>query len=276
MKEYAKTKVNSQISVSSIVTVFHVNLSEKRLHGESHDFPEIFYLEKGNRTISIDDIPIEVSAGQLVIYAPKAFHGEKIPTLVPECEVGIISFETESPLPQEYLNRAITLTGKQRVELSAIIQEAVPLFETRKGTRGMLLKSHASLYTLQSIKNRLELFLLELISPGENLPMSQMNRITDYMMQNIGSAPQLQQIAKELGMSAATIKRIVEQTCGMPPKAYFISLQIEEAKRLLSETPMNVTEISQMLGFSSVHYFSRLFKSKTGMTPTEYRCAKTA
>jgi len=72
------------------------------------------------------------------------------------------------------------------------------------------------------------------------------------------------------------IKRIVEQTCSMPPKAYFISLKIEEAKRLLSETPMNVTEISQMLGFSSVHYFSRLFKSKTGMTPTEYRCAKTA
>ena len=95
MKEYAKTKVNSQISVSSIVTVFHVNLSEKRLHGDSHDFPEIFYLEKGNRTICIDDIPIEVSAGQLVIYAPKAFHGEKVPTLVPECEVGIISFETE-------------------------------------------------------------------------------------------------------------------------------------------------------------------------------------
>ena len=46
---------------------------------------------------------------------------------------------------------------------------------------------------------------------------------------------------------------------------------LEKAKELIRENDKNFTQISEELGFSTVHYFSRLFKKKTGMTPTEYR-----
>ena len=47
-------------------------------------------------------------------------------------------------------------------------------------------------------------------------------------------------------------------------------MKIDEAKKLISMKKYSVTEITSMLGFTSVHYFSRLFKQITDMTPTEY------
>ena len=50
----------------------------------------------------------------------------------------------------------------------------------------------------------------------------------------------------------------------------YIFLKIEESKKLISQNKYTYTEIAYMLGFNSVHYFSRLFKAHTQMTPSEY------
>ena len=47
-------------------------------------------------------------------------------------------------------------------------------------------------------------------------------------------------------------------------------MKIEFAKQLIREDQMNFTQISDFLGYSSIHYFSRQFKKITGMTPSEY------
>ena len=47
-------------------------------------------------------------------------------------------------------------------------------------------------------------------------------------------------------------------------------MKLKSAVTLIRERNLNFTEIAEVLGFSSVHYFSRLFKKKTGMTPSEY------
>ena len=47
-------------------------------------------------------------------------------------------------------------------------------------------------------------------------------------------------------------------------------LKISEAKSMIRSGQMNFTQISEYLGYSSIHYFSRQFKRSTGMTPSEY------
>ena len=47
-------------------------------------------------------------------------------------------------------------------------------------------------------------------------------------------------------------------------------MKIEYAKQLIRENQMNFTQISDFLGYSSIHYFSRQFKKISGMTPSEY------
>jgi len=51
---------------------------------------------------------------------------------------------------------------------------------------------------------------------------------------------------------------------------FFSHMKINFARRLIRENDMNFTQISEFLGYSSIHYFSRQFKKLCGMTPTEY------
>jgi len=52
--------------------------------------------------------------------------------------------------------------------------------------------------------------------------------------------------------------------------AYFRMLKMEEAKKMIREGRYNFTEISELLGYESLHYFSRSFKKYTNMSPSEY------
>ena len=47
-------------------------------------------------------------------------------------------------------------------------------------------------------------------------------------------------------------------------------MKVEAAKQMIRDEQMNFTQISESLGYSSIHYFSRQFKKMTGMTPSEY------
>ena len=51
----------------------------------------------------------------------------------------------------------------------------------------------------------------------------------------------------------------------------FIELKINKAKGYMRDCDYNISEISEMLAFSSPQYFSRIFKQRTGLTPTEYK-----
>lgn len=266
MTEYAKSPVENVVTVKSIVTALRADLRNRITCTEQHDFPEIFFMTQGQGYTVVNGTVHHLKAGQIIIYAADSVHGEGSGGIA-----DVISFETEEPLPQHCCDRVITLTAAQRASLQQIMEQTRPLFERRIGVIGMVLKRHVDQYTVQNTKNRLELFLLEIIRPGACGNQDQMNDVTDYLMRNIHRALTIGDMSRELGMSASSLKRVLQEKCGSAPAAYFADLKIEEAKRLLGQSAMNVTEIAEQLGFSSVHYFSRAFKQKTGQTPLEYR-----
>ena len=266
MVEYAKTKVDNVVDICSIVTALRADLRNRICKTEAHDFPEIFYMSQGRGSTEVNGVTHHLEAGQMIIYAPGADHGKGHGGIAE-----IVSFETTTPLPAEFCNRVITLTGEQRVAFREIVALAVPLFEMRIGVKGFALKSHADLYALQRVKNKLELFLLDLLKPAKTYQADKMHTLTDYLMGHIDTVLTLQEISIDLGISVPTLKRLVQENCGKSPIAYFNGLKIEEAKRLLTESPLNITEIAGQLGFSSVHHFSKMFKQKAGVSPTEFK-----
>jgi gentisate 1,2-dioxygenase len=113
MAEYAKTKVNNVISVTSIATVLRISLQNRIVGNDQHNFPEIFYMAEGQGMTIVDGVKHTLHAGEMIIYASNSIHGEGTGGVAK-----IISFETEKPLPSNLLNRVITLTGQQRVQLA--------------------------------------------------------------------------------------------------------------------------------------------------------------
>jgi AraC-like DNA-binding protein len=58
---------------------------------------------------------------------------------------------------------------------------------------------------------------------------------------------------------------------GVSPINYMITRRIEESKYLLAETDLSMSQIAQLLGFSSLSYFSQVFRKTQGISPMEYR-----
>jgi len=266
MDQYAKSLVNNVITVTSIATALRADLRNRIARTESHNFPEIFYMAEGTGYTVINGKRHFLKAGQMIIYAANSVHGQGTGGIAE-----IISFEVMPHFPQEYCDKVITLTGSQRLILHQIIEKAGSMVEKRIGIKGMIMKKHVDPHDVQNIKNRLELFLLDIIRPVENYKHDKVNAVTDYLMQNMHRMLTLEEMSNELGISITSLKRLVQNTYSKAPAAYFTDLKIQEAKRLLQYSPLTVSEIAEQLGFSSVHYFSRVFKNKTNATPSNYR-----
>lgn len=79
-------------------------------------------------------------------------------------------------------------------------------------------------------------------------------------------------LASHFNMSQSYITRLIKQESQRSFSELLIQLRIEEAIKLLLQNPtMKLIEISEKCGFSSQHYFSRVFKEKTGFPPADYR-----
>ena len=74
-----------------------------------------------------------------------------------------------------------------------------------------------------------------------------------------------------MGYSVDYFSRVFTQVIGHGPQEFVITARINRAKQLLSETSLSVGEISTVLGFRDVFFFSKQFRQKTDCTPTEFR-----
>jgi AraC-like DNA-binding protein len=81
----------------------------------------------------------------------------------------------------------------------------------------------------------------------------------------------LEALAEELNVSYPLFRRSFKETVGISPGQYHLNIRIEKACRLLKETSLSMKEVASQLGFESEFYFSRIFKRKTGISPTQYR-----
>ena len=79
----------------------------------------------------------------------------------------------------------------------------------------------------------------------------------------------LGQLSRKCGLGPSRLSELFRNAFGMSPIQYVNDLKIKKADQLLNSSDMNISQISEYLGFCSVHYFSRFYKQYTGSTPSE-------
>ena len=279
----AKTYINDLVSVDSIVTVYYLNMTGGGTSGDSHDFWEFQYIDKGAYNIMVDGKRFDLTEGQFIMFPPNARHygtGEKY-----DAQIGIVSFESSSPVLFENHSKVITLSKTEKELLSQIITGGVDIFipaSPESGLVGLIPHKDTPPAELSKLKHRLEMLLTEVCINSEdnkatslgtnksNYVKTQFKEIEDFLKLNLDKNLTLDDICSEFSISASKIKLLFKEECDLSPIAYFTSLKIKKAKQLIRESSLNFTQISESLGFTYVHYFSKVFKEKTGMTPTEY------
>lgn len=81
----------------------------------------------------------------------------------------------------------------------------------------------------------------------------------------------IETLAEISGISSRYFEKLFKQKFGVSPKEYVLHLRIERAKEMLLSEKNLVSDVALLLGYSDIYHFSKIFKSKTNMTPTEYR-----
>ncbi|WP_342548431.1 helix-turn-helix domain-containing protein [Paenibacillus sp. FSL P2-0089] len=98
-----------------------------------------------------------------------------------------------------------------------------------------------------------------------------MTEIVKYIEQNYPSDLSLQEMAGKFQVSREYVSRRFKQEYGINFSDYIVSVRIEKAKLLMQNPGLKLAQISEMVGFHDVKYFSKVFKKHTGHSPKDYR-----
>jgi YesN/AraC family two-component response regulator len=247
------------------------------------------FVDKGKVEVEIDGEMFMLEQGELVFYRPNEYHiGGAAKRTAPN--VIILSFECDSPAMEMFMEHRIFVPDeKERALLSQLVKECHEAFEpSSRAEEGILLqrRENAEFGCEQLIRNYLESFLIHLIRRQNKLSQVQKakpitivkenrdNAIVDeilaYLERHISENPSVDQLCNKFNISRTFLNMVFRRITGQSVHAYSVSMKIELAKEMIREEQYNYTEISERLGYSSIHYFSRRFKRETSMTPTEY------
>ena len=279
---YMGTEISDALSVTGLYSVLRPELMKNWPgKGEAHPFPEIFCLSRGRHWLRIDGGEYVLTAGQMIIYAPNSFH-EATERRPENAEAGVLTFDVTSDLLSPLYNRVISLTEEQGRMLNAILDEGVGCFHWRApndSIQGMVLNEGVEEHTLWRLRKQIEFFLMDVYRMQTSMqPVNgcaarwdtEFARTKAFLKEHLSEQLTLEKIAKGCSMSVSKLKMLFREKVGGGPINYLIDLRIAEAKRLIRAGELDFTEIAERTGFASLHYFSRLFKKVTGMTPSEY------
>lgn len=285
---YDKFELREELSIRRLVTFFYREMPQDYFFdGERHDFWEIVYVDKGEWDVTVDGAPFHLEQGDLVFYGPNEFHrGGAAQKSSPN--VIILTFECESPAMEFFVtNRVFRLDEKERGIFSSLVKAGFESFDPPIDSpkmRKLHRRENAPFGSEQLIRNHLENMLIHLIrrksmSPAAEKPVTAGKEeiqggvaaeAIEYLKAHMAEVLTVDELCRRFQVSRTQLKAAFRQQTGLGVLEAFNHLKIEQAKQLIREERLNYTEIAEMLGYSSIHYFSRQFKKMTNMTPTEY------
>lgn len=290
---YIGVRLENSISIKRIYSIHYFEyMSDFSFPGEYHNFWEFICVDRGDVGIIADHTFMLLKKGDIVFHQPNEFHAVKA-TGVTAPNLVVISFECHDSAMDFFRKQVLKIDDLERSLLANIIAEARDCFDCRLDDpylQNMPLKTSSTFGTEQMILNNLEHFLIHMIrrysnsiaSPpsGTLNPMTEttsskssqelFNLINDYMQHKLCEQVKIEQICHDNLIGRSKLQKLFKEHTGMGVIEYFSYLKINTAKELIRAKRMNFTQISEHLGYTSIHYFSKQFKKLTGMTPSEY------
>jgi len=279
---------SENILISSFVSFYYFELSNRHIYpGEKHDFWEMVYVDKGEVEADTDTGLYSLQQGDILFHSPNEVHClRSTHTTAPN--LFIVTFFCHSE-DMRYFNKFkhFRLGHSERPLLTQLMKEGLNAFGPNPldlSRRNLTRVQDAPFASDQLFKIYLEMLIILLIRKEKNrkppAPLSSStrenqiaqfcDRIIAHIKDNIHTKITLNDLCAAFNVGRTHINILFKREIGIGIIEYANRLRIDYAKTHIREEIYNLTEISDLLGYSSVHYFSRHFKKSVGMTPSEY------
>ncbi len=288
---FTKMGFEKIFNIEKLITIFYMEFSKDfGYDGESHDFWEMVYIDKGEMVCTADKNRFVLKSGELTFHKPNEFHnlsGNK--SVAPN--VSIITFETKSREMKYFEGKIFKLNSEEKALLSMLFSEGLSAFRLVDEKNPLLQNLEkidgAPIGAAQITKNLLEIFLIKLRRNKEMLTKNkrrsyringvdipyELKAMLDYLEENLEKKISVASVAEHFGKSESAVKNLFSTYQDGGIIKYFNTLKINEAKKLIREGNFNMSQIADKLGFDNPQYFSKFFRTYTGMTPSEYKAS---
>ena len=260
-------RVDRKLSIGGLYTVFYQEREQGFVFsGESHPMVELTYVDKGELHSVADGHDILLRQGELTIFGPNQWHMHYADMDVAPRYVTII-FDLEGVDITPLLNRKFTAPQQVVSLLQQILREQERM------------DAHSSDAIISYLSMLLLILLREQASPRagklqtSNAVHSEneiIRQAQQYISTHIREKLSVPKVAKQVDVSPSYLTALFHKNLQISPGEYIRRVKLQESKQMIRENNMNFTEIAAALQYSTVHHFSRQFKEKFGITPTEY------
>ncbi len=278
---YKGTVINNELTIDKVYTIHYFEYAiDFDFPGEIHDFWEAVYVDAGEVTVTAGTEKHVMRQGDFFLHRPLEFHA--IACSGGAANAIVFSFSCDCEKLFSAAGKIIKCTNKEKVILSEILDEGKNTFSDPLNdvySKKLHNKKSAPFGSAQSIKNLMEILFIGIIRGQSNqhkaLPYSnedlQIREICDFIDSHLTEPLKFEDLCKEFSMGKTALKKLFREHLGCGAMEYYNTKRISEAKKMLREKKYSVTEISDTLQFSTIHYFCRKFKQAANMSPLEYQ-----
>jgi AraC family transcriptional regulator, arabinose operon regulatory protein len=229
---------------------------------------QLIYVVGGKGIFQFDGQPVEVGAGSIVVYEPRqvqqySFYADDSP------EVYWIHFTGYGA--RDCLGQ-LGLLGCQ-VSNVGMVEEAGELFKCiiHELNMNKPLSGHlAAAYLMEMLAHLGRRLAFREVHRSPE-PHEDIHHIIAFMHEQYMANLTVRDLAERCNLSLFRFIHKFKAVTGTTPMKYRTAIRINEAKKLLSETSLPVSEVACIVGYDNPLYFSRVFCHMVGMPPTRYK-----
>ena len=261
------SNISSSLDISEIYTKFYQEKGTNyNFSGEKHSYWELTYVDKGELLTTIDGVSYHLKQGDLIFYAPMQFHTQSTFEKISSSYL-TINFKMNFNHADLLCNKIFSLKRDSYFIVTKLIEEL---------SNDNLYSNDLSLcYLKQLIIQMLRLDNSHFHSkPTTHMQQTYENELLNdillYIDDNIYEKISVSTLCDHFCISTSMLHSLFRKNMNNTAKNYINELKLSKSKELIRNSTHTLSEISEMLGFSSIHYFSKKFKSYFNISPTEY------
>ena len=233
------------------------------LSGEEHDMTELIYVDRGSLHSVADGMDLLLEQGDMVLYTPGQWHMQYAPLGVEPRYVRICFRVTGNDL-SVLKNRVLHPSQQATVLLQNLLREQ----ERTEVYAGDMILSllNLLLITVLRQKGADRLQATHCVNKENQI----IHRAQQYISTHVREKLSVPVVAKNAQVSPSYLTALFQKHLQISPGEYIRRIKLQESKQMIREGEMNLSQIASALQYSTIHHFSRQFKEKFGISPSEY------
>jgi len=258
--------ISNTIKIKNLYTFFYHEKEQGFLFpGESHSMLELTYVDQGSIHSVADGQDLVLNQGDMALYGPDQWHMQYADIdMAPRFIT--VSFDAEGIDLSGLINRKFQSPQKAIGLLKQMLAEKDHMDENSADMILALLTQ--LLITLQRSGSAQEKKLQT--SHSINSENDIIRRAQQYISTHVREKLSVPLVADSVDVSPSYMTALFHKHLQISPGEYIRRIKLQESKQMIRDGNMNLTQIANVLQYSTIHHFSRQFKEKFGITPSEY------